>query len=104
MNRFLSFCKLQVPVNIFHFSRSPGDFSVYDISACYEDHSKLHLMVNMSGYWLCVETRLDINILIDDTNCPQIRMGWTQEMDIEGTKNLFERSVREVKQKANKIQ
>ena len=51
-----------------------------------------------------METRLDINILIDDTNCPQIRMGWTQEMDIEGTKNLFERSVREVKQKANKIQ
>jgi len=59
----------KVPVNIFHFSRSPGDFSVYDISACYEDNSKLHLM---------------------------IRMGWTPEMDIEGTKNLFERSVREV--------
>merc|ERR1712037_882254 len=59
----------KVPVNIFHFSRSAGDFSVYDISACYEDHSKLHLM---------------------------IRMGWTPEMDIEGTRNLFERSVREV--------
>ena len=27
----------------------------------------------------------------------QIRMGWTEEMDIEGTRNLFERSVREVK-------
>ena len=26
----------------------------------------------------------------------QIRMGWTPEMDIEGTRNLFERSVREV--------
>ena len=24
-------------------------------------------------------------------------MGWTEEMDIEGTRNLFERSVREVK-------
>jgi len=59
----------KVPMNIFHFSRSAGDFSVYDISACYEDHSKLHLM---------------------------IRMGWTPEMDIEGTRNLFERSVREV--------
>ena len=27
----------------------------------------------------------------------QIRMGWTEEMDIEGTRSLFERSVREVK-------
>ena len=42
---------LQVPINIFHFSRHPGDFSVYDISACYEDHSKLHLMVlSMSSF------------------------------------------------------
>ena len=55
-----------------------------------------------------METRIDLRILIDidiligEYNCPQIRMGWTEEMDIEGTKNLFERSVREVKQKANK--
>ena len=35
-------------MNIFHFSRSPGDFSIYDISACYEDSHKLHLMVGIS--------------------------------------------------------
>ena len=34
-------------MNIFHFSRSPGDFSIYDISACYEDSHKLHLMVRI---------------------------------------------------------
>ena len=76
-------------MNIFHFSRSAGDFSVYDISACYEDHSKLHLMV-------IIYKERGIHIIYVDTNGPQIRMGWTPEMDIEGTRNLFEGSVREV--------
>ena len=61
---FFSFRKPQVPVNIFHFSRSPGDFSVYDISACYEDHSKLHLMV-MLGCWLCGDKNNILKILVD---------------------------------------
>jgi hypothetical protein len=73
----------QEHMNIFHFSRSPGDFSVYDISACYDDSHKLHLMVTPSTRHL--------------VSLPhQLRMGWTMDMDIEGTESLFQAAVREV--------
>jgi len=58
----------KVHMNIFHFSSSPGDFALYDISACYGADLRLHLM---------------------------IRMGWSPAMDIEGTELLFRARVRE---------
>ena len=32
-------------MNIFHFSSSPGEFALYDISACYGAELRLDLMV-----------------------------------------------------------
>jgi len=54
-------------MNIFGFSKQKPDFSKYDISACYEDSHKLHIM---------------------------IRMGWSMDMDIEHTSKLFHDEVR----------
>jgi len=54
-------------MNIFGFSKQRPDFKKYDISDCYEDSHKLHLM---------------------------IRMGWTMDMDIEHTSKLFNDEVR----------
>ena len=49
-------------MNVFHFSRHPMDFSHYDISPCFEESEKLHLMV---------------------------RMGWSPSMDLEQSKRMF---------------
>jgi len=54
-------------MNIFQFSKQRPDFNKYDISACYEDSHKLHIM---------------------------IRMGWSPDMDIEHTNKLFNDEVR----------
>ena len=49
-------------MNVFHFSRHPMDFSHYDISPCFEEPQKRHLM---------------------------IRMGWSPSMDLEQSKRMF---------------
>ena len=54
-------------MNIFHFSKASPDFSLYDISPCFEDNQQMHLMV---------------------------RMGWHPDMDIENTRKLFNDEVR----------
>ena len=54
-------------MNIFHFSKVSPDFSLYDISACFEENQMMHLMV---------------------------RMGWHPDMDIENTRKLFNDEVR----------
>jgi len=58
---------LNVKMNVFHFSKATPDFSLYDISACFEDNQMMHLMV---------------------------RMGWHPDMDIENTRKLFNDEVR----------
>ena len=54
-------------MNIFHFSKASPDFSLYDISPCFEANQQMHLMV---------------------------RMGWHPDMDIENTRKLFNDEVR----------
>ena len=58
---------LNVKMNIFHFSKASPDFSLYDISPCFEDNQQMHLMV---------------------------RMGWHPDMDIENTRKLFNDEIR----------
>ena len=54
-------------MNVFHFSRQSPDFSVYDISPCFEPPQQMHMLV---------------------------RMGWNEAMDIENTRKLFNDEVR----------
>ena len=54
-------------MNVFHFSKAQPDFSLYDISACFEENEMMHLIV---------------------------RMGWLPDMDIENTRKLFNDEVR----------
>ena len=54
-------------MNVFHFSKASPDFSLYDISPCFEDNQQMHLMV---------------------------RMGWHPDMDIENTRKLFNDEIR----------
>jgi len=49
-------------MNVYHFSKQSPDFSAYDISPCFMDTEMMHLMV---------------------------RMGWSEAMDIENTRKLF---------------
>jgi len=63
-------------MNIFHFSRHPQDFSHYDISACFEEPQKLHLMV---------------------------RMGWTPDMDLEQSRRMFNDEFRRAVTLAGKV-
>ena len=54
-------------MNVFHFSKASPDFSLYDISPCFEANQQMHLMV---------------------------RMGWHPDMDIENTRKLFNDEIR----------
>jgi len=49
-------------MNVYHFSKQSPDFSAYDISPCFMDTEMMHLMV---------------------------RMSWSEAMDIENTRKLF---------------
>jgi len=54
-------------MNIFHFSKQSPDFSIYDVSPCFEENEKMHIMV---------------------------RMGWNEAMDIENTRKIFNDEIR----------
>jgi len=54
-------------MNVFHFSKQSPDFSVYDVSPCFEPTEQMHMLV---------------------------RMGWNEAMDIENTRKLFNDEVR----------